>query len=87
MEIHNPGNNLKIHYTPKPASPTDTAAGKGNRAVEPTPSVSPQQVLDRLDSDARLRQQLLVEVKAKVLAGEYLTRAAAEEAAQQIVGD
>ena len=87
MEIHNPGNNLKIHYTPKPAPQTDAVDRKADGAVEPKTHVSAQQVLDRLNSDDRLRQQLLVEVKAKVLAGEYLTRAAAEEAAQQIVGD
>lgn len=87
MEIHNPGNNLKIHYTPKPAPKTDAVDRKAESAVEPAANVSPQQVLDRLASDDRLREQLLVEVKAKVLAGEYLTRAAAEEAAQQIVGE
>lgn len=84
MEIHNHGHNPKIHIKLDSAK---TEAGKVDREseVERTNDIKPQQLAERLEGDARVRERLLVEVKAKVAAGEYMTRAAAEEAAKQIV--
>ncbi len=87
MEIQNHGNNLKIHHSPQGPNRSATTGSRGAGASAPAERVSEQQILERLESDNRLRKQLLVEVKAKVLAGEYATRAAAEEAARNIVGE
>ena len=87
MEIHNHGKNLKVHFQPNHNATSNQAPGRvatGN-GVDRTEAVKPQRLLERLEGDAKVRERLLVEIKAKVQAGEYFTRAAAVEAAQQIV--
>ena len=86
MEIHNHGNNSKIQIN-SDKSNREVGGVEGESKVERSAPVGPQQLVERLEGDAAIRERLLVEVKAKVLAGEYLTRAAAEEAAQHIVDE
>ena len=86
MEIHNHGKNLKVHFPTSPntrSNPTVGGAETGN-GVDRTEQVKPQRLLDRLEGDVKVRERLLVEIEAKLQAGEYLTRAAAVDAAQQI---
>jgi hypothetical protein len=83
VEIHNHGHNSRIHFqakSPKPATQVD-----GGNSVDRANEVQPKRLAERLEGDAKVRDRLLVEVKAKFLAGEYVTRAAVEEAAQNIV--
>lgn len=84
MEIHNHGNNLNVHL------PGNQNAKAGNlepgNGLDQTEQVKPQRLLEELHGDAKVRERLLVEIEAKIQAGEYFTRAAAVEAAQQIVG-
>ena len=86
MEIHNHGKDLSVHF---PANQTGQKSPAGNvengRGVERQEEAKPQRLLERLQGDAKVRERLLVEIKAKIHAGEYFTRAAAEEAAQNIV--
>lgn len=86
MEIH--GKNLKVHAPHKtPAAPHGLAGEvKSGDGVERSEQVKPQRLLERLQGDAEVRNQLLVEIQAKLHAGEYGTRAAVERAAEQIVG-
>lgn len=86
MEIHNHGNNPKVHLNSDKAN-REVAGVESESKVDRTQPMVPQQLVERLEGDAAVRERLLVEVKAKVLAGEYLTRAAAEEAAQHIVDE
>ena len=89
MEIHNHGKNLKVHFpTNAGANDAKVAAAelKAGNGVEQAEQVKPQRLLERLQGDTAVRERLLVEIQAKVHAGEYNTRAAAEQAAQQIVG-
>ena len=88
MEIHNHGKNLKVHF---PVKPTGQDSGPavgvtGKNEVAQTSPTTPQGLLERLESGDAVRQQLLVEIQAKIHAGEYQTRAAVENAATQIVG-
>lgn len=84
MEIHNHGKILNVHL---PNHQNAKAGGleAGNGLDQPE-QVKPQRLLERLEGDAKVRERLLVEIEAKIQAGEYFTRAAAVEAAQQIVG-
>lgn len=84
MEIHNHGHDPRIHFQPNKSS---QSAGNvdGGQSVDRTEEVQPKRLLERLEGDAKVRERLLVEVKAKFHAGEYSTRAAIEEAAQNIV--
>ena len=82
MEIQNHGNNLKAHITSNQRPTNNVDSGSG---VDQTEQVKPQRLLERLDGDAKVRERLLVEIEAKVQTGEYMTRAAAVNAAQQIV--
>ena len=88
MEIHNHGKNLKIHFPVQQAAQDSGRAGelKGKNEVARTSPTTPQGLLDQLESGDAVRQQLLVEIQAKIHAGEYNTRVAAEQAAAQIVG-
>lgn len=88
MEIHNHGNILKLHSRDRAGvagnrSATLTDTGNG---VDSSAEVQPQRLIERLEGDAEVRNRLLVEIQAKIQAGEYLTRVAAERAAEQIVG-
>jgi len=84
MEIHNHGNSLNVHFSDKQnAKAGGLESGNG---LDQTEQVKPQRLLERLEGDAKVRERLLVEIEAKIQAGEYFTRAAAVEAAQQIVG-
>ena len=87
MEIHNHGKNLKVHVPANPNAKSNQAAGRADsgNGVDRTEQVKPQRLLERLEGDVKVRERLLVEVEAKIQAGEYFTRAAAVEAAQQIV--
>ncbi len=82
MEIHNHGNNLKAHIPVNQRSTSNVDSGSG---VDQTEQVKPQRLLERLDGDAKVRERLLVEIEAKVQTGEYMTQAAAVNAAQHIV--
>ena len=86
MEINNHGKNLEVHFHNKTSKPNNKTGGLevGNGA-DRLEQVKPQGLLERLQGDTQVREKLLVEVKAKIAAGEYFTRVAAEEAAQQIV--
>ena len=86
MEIHNHGKNLEVHFQPKTSRPNNTTGGlEAGNGADRLEQVKPQGLLERLQGDTQVREKLLVEIKAKIAAGEYSTRAAAEEAAQQIV--
>ena len=88
MEIHNHGKNLKVHFpTHAGAEPTRAAAeAKNGNGVDRTEQVKPQRLIERLQGNNEVRERLLVEIQARIHAGEYATRVAAEKAAQQIVG-
>ena len=88
MEIHNHGKNLKIHYPVNPGANDSKVAPelKSAGGVDQSEQVNPHRLLERLRGDTEVRERLLVEIQAKIHAGEYSTRAAAEKAAQQIVG-
>lgn len=83
MEIHNHGQNSRIHFQAKNSQPQNQVEGSGS--VDRANDVQPKKLAERLEGDAKVRERLLVEVKAKFLAGEYVTRAAVEDAAQNIV--
>jgi hypothetical protein len=87
MEIHNHGKNLKVHFPPNQSVKSNQAPGgaEAGNGVDRTEQVKPQRLLERLEGDTKVRERLLVEVEAKIQAGEYFTRAAAVDAAQQIV--
>jgi hypothetical protein len=88
MEIHNHGKNLEVHFQTKTSKPTSMAGGpEAGTGADRLEQVKPQGLLERLQGDTQVREQLLVEVKAKIAAGEYFTRSAAEEAARQIVDE
>ena len=83
MQIHNHGNNPQLHVkadSAKPSQPVESAAKATSGG-----SVDDRSMIDRLENDAEVRERLLVEIKAKVQAGEYMTRVAAEEAASRMV--
>lgn len=88
MEIHNHGKNLKVHFPAKSgANETNAAAeSKNGKGINQTEQVKPQRLIERLRGDNEVRERLLVEIQAKIHAGEYSTRVAAEKAAQQILG-
>ena len=83
MEINNHGNHLKVNYLQP--NIRGSRAGDAVAAGGEVEQVKPRQLLERLQDDANVRENLLVEIKSKIAAGEYATRAAAVEAAQQIV--
>lgn len=83
MQINGHGKHIKVN--PPQPNITGTSANDGVSAGGEIEQIKPQRLLERLQGDAKVREQLLVEVKAKVAAGEYATRAAAVETAQQIV--
>ena len=85
MEIHNHGNNLKPPFNQRNSQTNSTSGTPAENGVDQVKQVKPQRLLEKLDGDAKVRERLLVEIKAKVQTGEYLTRAAAVEAAEQIV--
>lgn len=84
MEIHNHGNDHRLHFRGNESARKPSQAGSES-TVQPTDQVEPSRLVERLQGDAEVRERLLVEIQARVLAGEYMTRAAAEQAAQQIV--
>ena len=86
MEIHNHGKNLKLNFQVKSDKANTSSDVKSGNAVDQTEQVKPQRLIERLQGDADVRNRLLVEIQAKIHAGEYSTRVAAEQAAQQIVG-
>jgi hypothetical protein len=83
VEIHNHGQNSRIHFQAK--NPQPQSQVEGSSSVDRSNEVQPRKLAERLEGDAKVRERLLVEVKAKFLAGEYVTRSAVEEAAQNIV--
>ena len=88
MEIHNHGNNLKVHFPVNSGADNVDSAQTSNEksgVAKPT-ATNTSQLTEQIKSGEALRKQLLVEIQAKVHAGEYQTRAAAEEAAARIVG-
>jgi hypothetical protein len=88
MEIHNHGKNLKVHYPTQSGANESKVAPelKSANGVDQAEEVKPQRLLERLQGKTEVRERLLVEIQAKIHAGEYSTRAAAEKAAQHIVG-
>jgi hypothetical protein len=87
MEIHNHGKILKSPFILKAGNSGNAAAGVSREAgVEQTEQVQPARLIERLEGNDEVRNQKLVEIQAKVHAGEYSTRAAVERAAEQIVG-
>jgi hypothetical protein len=85
MEIHSHGKNLKVHFPVQSNAKSADGPGRGN-GVDQTEQAKPQRLIERLQGDTEVRERLLVEIQAKIHAGEYATRVAAEKAAQQIVG-
>ena len=85
MEIHSHGKNLKVHFPVQSNAQSAADTNRGN-GVDRTEQVKPQRLIERLQGDNQVRERLLVEIQAKIHAGEYSTRVAAEKAAQQIVG-
>jgi len=86
MEIHNHGKNLKVHFPADQNASSKTAAGglEAGKGVDRTEQIKPVRLLDRLEGDVKVRVRLLVEIEAKIQAGEYETRAAAVNTAQEI---
>gem|GEM_PF-1565044 len=84
MEIYNHGNNPRDRFQINNSSPKPENVENG-KEVDRSDEVKPSQLLERLEGDMNVRERLLVEIQAKVQAGEYSTRAAAESAAQNIV--
>jgi len=83
MEIHNRGNSLRVHFQSN--KPNSSAGNVESGRVDSASQTKPQNLLERLEGDVKVRERLMVEIKAKIQTGEYLTRAAAEDAAQNIV--
>lgn len=84
MEINNHSKNLNVHFSVnQPSRPAGNL--ENGSAIEQTAETKSTKLLERLQGDAKVRERLLVEIQAKVQAGEYHTRVAAEKAAQQIV--
>jgi hypothetical protein len=85
MQINHHGKNSKVHL-PQDHKPKSLQAGevKSGSGVDQTEQVKPQRLVDRFHGDAKVRERLLVEIEAKIQAGEYFTRSAAVEAAQEI---
>ncbi len=87
MEIHNHGKILKTPFILKAGLSGSEAGGVSREAgIEQTEQVQPARLIERLRGDEEIRNRKLVEIQAKVHAGEYSTRAAVERAAEQIVG-
>lgn len=84
MEIHNHGNDPRLHFRGN-NSARQTSKVEGESSVTSTDQVQTSRLRERLEGDVKVRERLLVEIQSRVLAGEYMTRAAAEQAAQQIV--
>jgi hypothetical protein len=84
MEIYNHGNNPRDRFQINNSSPKPENVENG-KEVDRSDEVKPSRLLERLEGDMNVRERLLVEIQAKVQAGEYSTRAAAESAAQNIV--
>lgn len=86
MEISQHGKNLNLpapHF-PMPVASNDGQLNSGEiKRIEDTQS---PRLIQRVSSDASVRSRLLIELQAKFLAGEYMTRAAIEKAAEQILG-
>ncbi len=85
MEIHNHGNNLKAPFSQRNNQAQPTAGASAESGVDQVKQAKPQRLLEKLEGDAKVRERLLFEIQAKVQTGEYLTRAAAVEAAGRIV--
>ena len=87
MEIHKHGKNLKVHFPVKPAAQNSGSANGLNREdkVARTNETQPKRLLQQLQSGETVRKQLLVEIQAKIQAGEYATRVAAEQSAADIL--
>lgn len=84
MEINNYGPKPNIQFQPN--TPGQTTGNVGNnQAVNGTNDVQPARLLERLEGDVQVRQQRIAEVEVKFQAGEFSTRAAVEEAAQNII--
>ena len=87
MEIKRHGNNLNPHLSlGSPVNNSSAAGTRGGEGVEQSPQATARNLLAGLQGDADVRNRLLVEIQAKIHAGEYQTRAAAENAAGQILG-
>ena len=84
MEIYNHGNNPRDRFQINNSSPKPENVENG-KEVDRSDEVKPSQLLERLEGDMNVRERLLVEIQAKVQAGENSTRAAAGSAAQNIV--
>ncbi|MGB1928582.1 MAG: hypothetical protein ACPIA2_09835 [Mariniblastus sp.] len=84
MEIYNHGNNPRDRFQINNSSSKPDTVENG-KEVDRADEVKPSQLLESLEGDLNVRERLLVEIQAKVQAGEYSTRAAAESAAQNIV--
>ena len=88
MEISKHGKHLSVptpHFSSAGANEA-TAETKSGGEVKRSGEAQPQRLLERLQGNTEVRNRLLVEIKAKVQAGEYFQRAAVEKAAEQIVG-
>jgi hypothetical protein len=87
MEISKHGKNLNLpapHFQlPVSSSENQLNAGEIKRTEDVK---SDERLIQRLSSDASVRNRLLIEVQAKFLAGDYITRAAIEKAAEHILG-
>jgi hypothetical protein len=84
MEIHNQRNSLRPHVKTSSAGLSANEVNSGG-AVDRSADSQPQRLLEGLRGNAEVRERLLVEITAKVAAGEYNTRVAAEQAAQSLV--
>ena len=84
MEINNYGPQPNIQFQRNSSGQTAGNVGSG-QAANGTNDVQPARLIERLEGDVSVRRQRLVEVEARFQAGEFSTRAAAEEAAQNIV--
>ena len=84
MEIHNHGLKSQINFQAN--NPSRNAGNVDSaQAANGTNDVQPSRLIERLEGDAKVRERLLVEVKAKFQAGEYDTQTAIEKAANVIV--
>ena len=88
MEISKHGKHLSVPPTHLNSTAANEAAGeaKSGGEIKRAAEIQTQSLIERLQGNSEVRNRLLVEIKAKVQAGEYFQRAAVAKAAEQIVG-
>lgn len=88
MEISYHGKHLNLPNAKMSAAGTfnsESVKANKNGMTEGIGESQTQRLIDRLQGSSDVRNRLLVEVKAKVMSGEYNTRTAIEKAAERMI--